>query len=88
MHRSLSQESIVVDEAHCIKKWCLETVTCYLYQSIYCFLLYRGSMFRCEYSQLGDIRNVIPDEVHVIALTATRGKKCGMAAILAGTNLL
>ena len=28
-------------------------------------------MFHCEYSQLGDIRSVIPDEVHVIALTAT-----------------
>ena len=28
-------------------------------------------MFHCEYSQLGDIRSSIPDEVHVIALTAT-----------------
>ncbi len=35
------------------------------------FCLFRGTAFRKEFSHLNEIRSVIPDTVHVMALTAT-----------------
>ena len=38
------------------------------------FLLCRGEEFRKEYSRLGEVRSILPQNVHVMALTATATK--------------
>ena len=38
------------------------------------FVYFRGSSFRPEFSQLGEIRSIIPESVKVMALTATATK--------------
>ena len=35
------------------------------------YLYFRGDCFRCEFSRLGELRSVIPENVNVMALTAT-----------------
>ena len=35
----------------------------------------RGDSFRVAYSQLGDIRSLLPSNIHIIALTATATKE-------------
>ena len=35
---------------------------------------HRGESFRREFSQLGDVRSLIPESVHIMALTATATK--------------
>ena len=39
--------------------------------AIHVFRLFRGDTFREDFSDLGDIRSIVPDGVHVMALTAT-----------------
>ena len=34
-------------------------------------LLFRGDDFRMTYSQIGDLRSILPERVHILALTAT-----------------
>lgn len=36
--------------------------------------MHRGDTFRPEFSHLGEVRSIIPDNVHVMALTATATK--------------
>ena len=38
---------------------------------MYNFYLRRGEEFRKEYSRLGEVRSILPHNVHVMALTAT-----------------
>ena len=38
------------------------------------FVHFRGSSFRPEFSQLGEVRSIIPESVNVMALTATATK--------------
>ncbi len=48
---------------------------------MYFLKLSRGDSFRCEYSYLGDIRSIIPEDVHVMALTATATNSTRQAII-------
>lgn len=34
-------------------------------------LLFRGDDFRMVHSQIGDLRSILPERVHILALTAT-----------------
>ena len=34
-------------------------------------LVYRGDDFRLTFAQIGDLRSIIPENVHVLALTGT-----------------
>ena len=43
------------------------------------FLLYRGETFRAAFSQLGEVRSLIPETVNVMALTATATRDTHMA---------
>ena len=80
----LYQENLVafvVDEAHCVKKWYVKRSCCRnaFYMHVYLFYLCRGDTFRVAFSHLGDIRSVLPEHVHVMALTATATKDTRLA---------
>ena len=60
--------AVVIDEAHCVKKWLAFTNMYLLYL---CKLYYRGSSFRKEFSKLGDLRGFFPSHLNYMALTAT-----------------
>ena len=79
--------ALIVDEAHCVKKWCVyntNTFVDYSYTgmcAIYAYLNYRGETFRKEFAKLGDVRSLIPESVRVMALTATATKSTRRAVI-------
>ena len=43
--------------------------------------VHRGDSFRAEFSKLGEIRSILPENVHVMALTATATNSTRAAAI-------
>ncbi len=45
------------------------------------FPYYRGDSFRVEFAQLGEVRSLIPDRVHILALTPTASKNTRKAVI-------
>ena len=42
-----------------------------VYSQYCCYSIYRGDEFRREFSNLGEVRSLIPERVHIMALTAT-----------------
>lgn len=74
---------LIIDEAHCVKKWCVNNICYSLVPYIFMLLfmcwytyndffsLCRGIDFRREYSRLGDLRGFFPSHVKIMALTAT-----------------
>lgn len=72
---SLSERivSLVIDEAHCIKKWyvnCIASIHYYTHK-----LFFRGTDFRKKFGKLGDLRGFFPNDVKFMALSATMSKK-------------
>lgn len=57
----------MIDEAHCVKKWCI-LVTLFLDVLIVSF---RGEKFRRAFANLGEVRSLLAENVHLMALTAT-----------------
>ena len=71
---------LVVDEAHCVKKWWVNLISHRISNNFHIpYSLYRGSEFRKEFSHLGEVRSLLPDHTHVMALTAT-------ATVIGGIN--
>ena len=67
--------ALVVDEAHCVKKWSVLPVTLQFNNLITPSVIYsRGETFRREYLAIGEARSVIPSHVNMMALTATATK--------------
>ena len=63
-----NMSALVVDEAHCVKTWCVNDVDVSLF--IYNFII-RGDNFRVAFSQIGDLRSIMSQNVRILALTAT-----------------
>ena len=51
-----NMSALVVDEAHCVKTWCVNDVDVSLF--IYNFII-RGDNFRVAFSQIGDLRSIV-----------------------------
>ena len=67
--------ALVVDEAHCVKKWSVLPVTLQFNNLITPSVIYsRGETFRREYLAIGEARSLIPSHVNMMALTATATK--------------
>ena len=62
--------AFVVDEAHCIKKWYANGGICVMV-IIFEVVVLRGESFRKEFSDLGEIRSIVPRHVRLMALTTT-----------------
>ena len=50
-----------------------KSMFCYIYNLFH--YINRGDSFIVTYSQLGDIRSLLPSNIHIIALTATATKE-------------
>lgn len=44
-------------------------------------VLFRGDSFRTDFSSLGEIRSIVPESVHIMALTATASLSTGRSII-------
>ena len=67
--------ALVVDEAHCVKKWSVLPVTLQFNNLITPSVIYsRGETFRREFLAIGEARSLIPSHVNMMALTATATK--------------
>ena len=60
--------AVAVDEAHCVKTWYVAGLNLYYVLS---YVLCRVDEFCEAFSNISDIRSLIPDNVHIVALTAT-----------------
>ena len=60
--------ALAVDEAHCVKTW---SVYITIVTHIMYFILCRGDDFRVAFARIGDLCSVLPEGVHILALTAT-----------------
>ena len=63
---------VVVDEAHCVKKWWVSFNIDF--NILFYLLLNRGDSFRRAFSRLSEVRSIIPNSVKLMALTATATK--------------
>ena len=61
--------ALVVDEAHCVRTWLANKF--YGTFGIICTIFYRGDQFRKTFAVIGELRSLIPETTHVMALTAT-----------------
>ena len=64
-----NMSALVVDEAHCVKTWCVNDVDVSLFT--YNNFTIRGDNFRVAFSQIGDLRSIMSQNVRILALTAT-----------------
>jgi len=62
--------ALAVDEAHCYKAWLVCTHACSQYWYPFC-VYFRGEDFQAAFNYLGDLCNIVPPKVRIIALTAT-----------------
>ena len=62
-------KALVIDEAHCIKKWLVHAHT----HNVTSFILRhnRGDTFRLILKRIGELHSLVPASVNVMALTAT-----------------
>ena len=63
--------AFVVDEPHCIKKWYANGGIACVMVVIVVVVVLRGESFRKDFSDLGEIRSIVPRRVRLMALTAT-----------------
>ena len=66
--------AIIVDEAHCVKKWCISYLFVGIHRiffviiSIFVLNNNRGDSFRKAFSRLSEVRSIIPNGVKLMAL--------------------
>lgn len=67
---------LIVDEAHCVKKWYvyLEITIVFIMTTILINARCRGEDFRKEFHKIGEVRSILPQWVNVMALTATAAR--------------
>lgn len=63
--------ALVVDEAHCVKTWLVTILSEFIITNTICN---RGDEFRQTFALIGNLRSLMPQETHVMALTATATK--------------
>ena len=64
-----NMSALVVDEAHCVKTWCVNDIDVSLFTNSN--FIIRGDNFCVAFSQIGDLRSIMPQNVWILALTAT-----------------
>ena len=67
-------KALVVDEAHCVKKWYVFPLAELKLISLF-KLVFRGETFRGALLRIGEIRSILPESVKIMALTATATKE-------------
>jgi ATP-dependent DNA helicase RecQ len=74
--------ALIIDEAHCVKKWYVTTSIFFKF-----FTLNRGDEFRVHYSRSRELRSIISSSVGIMALTATASDSL-ISGIIEDTGML
>ena len=61
-------KALVVDEAHCVKKWYMLPLAELKLISLF-KLVFRGKTFKGALYRIGEIRSTLPESVKIMALT-------------------